>query len=123
MIPPKRLDEGTWREISSSEVSISDVTGGTCTFNDGVRLGNLVIIRFTVKPSSVSQVSSVGMNVGQVDAVVTLNGKNFFKCIGLGSNGNFSITTYISTNHAFRTRTFGLAANAEIVQTVFAALP
>ena len=126
MKAPVRLEQGQgeeWVEIQASEVSISNVTGGTCTFNDGYRSGKTAIIRFNITPTKVTANSGLAnIVVGTVDAVVTLNGQYFFKLMGVGSTGAFGLTTYIASEGKVRTRTFGLAANSPMVMTVFCAL-
>lgn len=113
--PTKLQESGEWFDLPSSMVTISSVTGGTCTYGEGIWNGkNEAIIRIQVAPSSQSAVSELaGISVGQVDAVITINQKTPKKAMGNGSGvKGFAISAYAASASAVRTRVYGAFGTA-----------
>lgn len=108
--PTKLPESGEWFDLPSTKVTISGVTGGTCTYGEGIWNGkNEALIRIQVAPSSMSAVSDLaGISVGSVDAVITINQKTPTKAVGNGSGTKgFTISALVSTTSAVRTRVYG----------------
>ena len=112
------VDQGT---LAASAFSVTGVSGGTVTVNSAIRMGNIILLNYSVTTSG-APTSNNGLYCHQVDATVKLGGVLPTFGIGNGSlNNAWSLGTVTSSN-VLRTRVFCLANTQVITIGTFAVL-
>lgn len=122
------VPDGTWHKetvdqdtLAASAFSVTGVSGGTVTVNSAIRMGNIIMLSYSVTTSGAPS-SNNGLYCHVVDATVKLDGVAPSLGIGNGSvNNAWSLSTVTSSN-VLRTRVYCLANTQTITIGTFAIL-
>ena len=122
------VPDGTWHKeavdqgtLTASAFSVTGVSGGTVTVNSAIRVGNIILLNYSVTTSGAPS-SNNGLYCHVVDATVKLDGVAPSFGVGNGSiNNAWSLSTVTSSN-VLRTRVYCLASTQVITMGTFAIL-